>query len=192
MDITFIRWTPDDTDALAGFLAGNTFPFHMTARWDEPAARERIADGAYDGEDTRTYWIDATGESDPTEADAGGGRHRLGIVMLEELGDLNPVFDLRLAESYRGRGLGVPVLRALTAFAFEQFPEIRRFEGQTRDDNIAMRRTFQRCGFVKEAHYREGWPLADGTFRASVAYAILRADAASGTTTPVPWNDLPE
>lgn len=53
---------------------------------------------------------------------------------------------------WRGRGLGVVVLRALTAEVFERFPDVTRFEGQTRQDNVAMRKTMLRCGFLKEGH----------------------------------------
>jgi RimJ/RimL family protein N-acetyltransferase len=69
-------------------------------------------------------------------------------------------------------------------------PQATRFEGQTREDNIAMRRTFLRAGFVKEAHYRDGWPVEGGPALASVAYAILRRDWEQGTTTPVDWDDF--
>jgi RimJ/RimL family protein N-acetyltransferase len=46
-----------------------------------------------------------------------------------------------------------------------------------------------RAGFVKEAHYRDGWPVAGGEPRASVGYAVLRRDHETGTTTPVPVDD---
>ncbi len=36
--------------------------------------------------------------------------------------------------------------------------DVNRSEGQTREDNTAMRKTFLRCGWLKEAHYREDWP----------------------------------
>ena len=67
---------------------------------------------------------------------------------------------------------------------------ISRFEGQTREDNIAMRKVMLRAGFVKEAHYREGWPVEGAAPQASVAYAILRRDWGSGTTTSFVWEDL--
>ena len=70
-------------------------------------------------------------------------------------------------------------------------PAVNRFDGQTREDNVAMRRTFVRCGWVKEAHYREGWPVDGGTPLASVAYGILRRDWESGQTTTFDWDDLP-
>ena len=55
------------------------------------------------------------------------------------------------------------------------------------EDNSPMLRTFQRAGWVKEAHYRRGWPVEGGEPVASVAYAMLRQDWENGTTTPVPW-----
>jgi RimJ/RimL family protein N-acetyltransferase len=68
---------------------------------------------------------------------------------------------------------------------------LRRFEGQTREDNIAMRKVFVRSGWVKEAHYRQAWPVDGSEPKASIAYGILRCDWETGTTTPVDWDDLP-
>ena len=78
----------------------------------------------------------------------------------------------------------------LASLVFAGYPKAYRFEGVTRADNIAMRRTFDRSGFVKEAHYRDGWPIPGSEPMASVGYAILRRDWVSGTTTPVEWSDL--
>jgi RimJ/RimL family protein N-acetyltransferase len=114
--------------------------------------------------------------------------------VIDDLGDIpsggNPVFDLRFAEAHRGRRLGVPVLRGLTELVFARWPDVSRFEGHTREDNLAMRATFRRAGWVKEAYHRDGWTV-DGAGRlASVGYAVLRRDWESGTTTPVVWDDL--
>ena len=54
-----------------------------------------------------------------------------------------------------------------------------------------MRRVFVRAGWVKEAHYREGWPVEGGRPVASVGYGVLRRDWETGQTTPVPWDDEP-
>lgn len=102
-----------------------------------------------------------------------------------------PLFDLRLGERFRGSGLGEPVVRALTDYVFEKYPTLRRFEGQTREDNIAMRKVFVRSGWVKEAHYRQAWPIAGAGPKASIAYGVLRRDWETGTITPVDWDDLP-
>lgn len=42
-------------------------------------------------------------------------------------------------------------------------------------------------GVVREAHYRQGWPVADAAPVGSVAYGMLRRDGETGTSTPVPW-----
>lgn len=179
--VVFVPFVPAvDVEGLVAFLTGNEFPFHVLPRPTEAQARARIADGRFWSEDSQGSWIEVDGE-------------RIGIVVLDELLDVagggSPLFDLRLAERHRGKGLGQQVLRAFTALVFERYPEVTRLEGQTRDDNVAMRRTFVRAGFVKEAHYREAWPVDGGGMRASIAYAILRRDWMTGTTTPVPWDD---
>lgn len=69
--------------------------------------------------------------------------------------------------------------------------DVDRFEGQTRDDNIAMRTTFVRAGWSKEAHYRRAWPTPGQKPRDSIAYAILRAEWESGASLGMHWHDLP-
>ena len=49
-----------------------------------------------------------------------------------------------------------PWLKALTTHVFTTMHAVNRFEGQTREDNVAMRKTFLHTGFVKEAHRRAG------------------------------------
>ncbi|MET4002283.1 RimJ/RimL family protein N-acetyltransferase [Arthrobacter sp. UYCu511] len=113
------------------------------------------------------------------------------MVALEDLKEgAAPLFDLRLDESQRGKGLGLAVLRALCKLVFTSMPETVRFEGQTREDNIAMRKTFIRAGFLKEAHYRLAWPTNSGGHVAAIAYAILRQDWESGTVTEFDWEDI--
>ena len=177
--ITILRpMTAADADAVTAFLSSNRFPFHVNPAPTAEQAAARVSGGDFWGDESQGYWITAGGED-------------IGMAVLEDLADDNPVFDLRLAEDWRGRGLGVGIVRALCRLVFTEMPEVVRFEGQTREDNIAMRRTFIRAGFVKEAHYRQGWPKPDGSRAASVAYAILRSDWENDTVTPFEWDDLP-
>ena len=63
------------------------------------------------------------------------------------------------------------------------------FCGTNPDTRLAVRFVMEvawQAHIVKEAHYRDGWPVAGGEPRASVGYAVLRRDHESGTTTPVP------
>ncbi|WP_043599556.1 GNAT family N-acetyltransferase [Cellulomonas flavigena] len=180
MAVSLTRLDPTGTDrgALVEFMTRNVFPFHVRPRLTAADVEQAIDAGAYRDEEHDTFWVEHTDHG------------RIGTLRLEDLSDDAPLFDLRLDGRFRGRGLGVDVLRAATDLVFSTLPAVRRFEGQTREDNVAMRRTFLRCGWVKEAHYREGWPVEGGDPVASVAYAILRRDWASGTTTTFVWEDL--
>ena len=166
-----------EAEAIVQFLTSNSFPFHVTAQHTAESARQAVDSGRFWSEESVGYWILAEAET-------------VGMVVLDDLEEDTPMFDLRLAEACRGRGLGPQILKALCSLVFEKFPEPVRFEGQTREDNVAMRKTFVRAGFLKEAHYRLGWPTADGTRVASVAYAILRQDWENNETTPLEWDDL--
>lgn len=180
MPLSFHRMVNSEADVrdAVAFLTANSFPFHVRQRHTQDSARDVVAGGRFWSDESRGYWIE-------------DGSRRIGLVVLDDLDEDTPMFDLRLAEEFRGRGLGVQVLTALCTLVFGQFPEPVRFEGQTREDNIAMRKTFLRAGFLKEAHYRLGWPTAEGPRVASVAYAILRQDWENQDTTFFEWNDLP-
>ena len=180
--ITFTEFDPaTDVEPLVAFLAANAFPFHSRPRTTEGQAREVVLGGRYWSADALGLWVDADGE-------------RIGIAVIDDLGDVatvgNPLFDLRFAETHRGRGLGVPVLRGLTDLVFSRWPGITRFEGHTREDNLAMRATFRGAGWVKEAYHRAAWPVDGAAPKSSVAYSALRRDWEAGTTTPIVWDDL--
>jgi RimJ/RimL family protein N-acetyltransferase len=97
-------------------------------------------------------------------------------------------WDLGIAEGHRGAGIGTAAVRWLGGEVFGGWPGVRRIEAQTRRDNQAMRTVLGRCGYVKEAHYRRGWPAQDGAVHDGIGYALLREDWERGTTTPVDWD----
>ncbi|WP_343317397.1 GNAT family protein [Arthrobacter sp. TMP15] len=178
MPITFVPMTPADTEDIVSFLISNSFPFHVHATPQAANIRTKIENGRFWNDDTQGYWIVMD-------------EHRIGMVALEDLQEEDsPLFDLRLDEAQRGKGVGLEVLRSLCDMVFKTMPNTLRFEGQTREDNIAMRKTFLRAGFLKEAHYRMGWPTNDGGHVASIAYSILRQDWVTGDVTRFDWEDL--
>jgi RimJ/RimL family protein N-acetyltransferase len=176
MGITLARMDPAGIDgaALASFLTTQVFPFHVRPRWAAAQVRASIDDGAWHGDAVATFWIDDDRDG------------RVGVLRLDDLDDATAMIDLRLADDARGRGHGSAALRIATDLVFSRCPAVIRFEGQTREDNVAMRRVFERCGWVHEAFYRDGWPVEGAEPVASVAYSVLRRDWATGTTTPVP------
>lgn len=163
-----------DRDALVAFLTGDRFPFHVRAEPTVAQVNEAIDAGMWGDAEKETLWI----EDDE--------RRRIGLVRLDDVTDATAMVDLRLAAPWRGRGRGAQALALATDRVFTAHPDVIRFEGQTREDNTAMRRTFDRCGWVLEAYYRDGWPVEGGDPVASVAYSVLRRDWDSGRTTPVP------
>jgi RimJ/RimL family protein N-acetyltransferase len=162
---------------LVGFLVSDSWPYHA-GTVDRDLVVERLRHGYYDGPGRATFVVTV-------------GTRRVGLVRVEDLDDPSPTFDLRIASGDRGRGLGAAALGELARWVFDTH-EVERLEGTTRQDNVAMRRTFRSVGFVKEAHYRRGWPTRDGRLLDAIGYALLRDDWREGTTTPVDWHDEPD
>ncbi len=167
----FLQVDRGELDDVVEFLVKEEWPFHVESTLDAAQVRARAARGAYD----HAFWI----------AD---GSERLGMVRLMSLDDGAPLFDLRVRAASRGRGVGTAAVRWLTAHVFTNYATTNRIEGNTRQDNHAMRRAFVKAGYVKEAHYRDGWPGSDRMYDA-VGYAVLRRDWENGTTTEVNWAD---
>ncbi|WP_218974226.1 GNAT family N-acetyltransferase [Streptomyces sp. NP160] len=166
---------PADTEHLADVLTRQAWPFHVRERWTRDQALASAADGSWAGPHTQTHWLRADGE-------------RVGLVRVDDLDDGTPLFDLRIDEAHRGRGLGTAAVRWLSQHLFDRDPELQRIEANTRIDNEVMRAVLQRCGFVKESHHRSAWPDQGGRLFDGTGYGLLRADWASGTTTPVRWD----
>lgn len=112
-----------------------------------------------------------------------------GLIRLYDLEDSSAMLDLRIRSEHRGRGIGKQAVQWLTPYVFQTYPNVVRIEGQTRQDNIAMRKIFRACGYVKEAHYRACWKDDSGEYLDSIGYGMLKCDFETGTTTAVAWDD---
>jgi RimJ/RimL family protein N-acetyltransferase len=175
---SYERFVSDEGGELAAFLCGEVWPFHSGGPEEREAVLARVAAGYYDDESTQTYWVVVDGT-------------RVGLLVLEDLGDDTPMFDLRFRAAHRGQGHGTGAVRWLTERLFTTLPDIGRIEAVTRQDNLAMRRVLARCGYAKESHYRNAWPAPDGKIHDSVGYAIIRKDWQTGEVTTPNWNDDP-
>lgn len=165
----------EDVEALIDFLTRQSWPFHVGSSLTRADVQGRIAGGGFHSATTRTFW-------------ALDGAERVALLRLEDIGDGDPLFDLRVDQGHRGRGIGSEVVRWLTRYLFDELPGVGRIEAQTRSDNSAMRAVLERCGYVKEAHYRRAWPGAGSDLHDGIGYAVLRQDWISGATTPVQWD----
>ncbi|HMQ78437.1 MAG TPA: GNAT family protein [Ignavibacteria bacterium] len=164
--------------SLFSFLSSGYWPFHSVPKIPIEKLEKQYAEGYFNSESNKTFLIlNEVGSI-------------IGVIRLFDLGsgkddDETPLFDIKIKEEYRGKGIGKQALSWLTDLVFTNYPNKLRFEATTRVDNIAMRKVFEYCGFVKEAHYRQAWPDAEGNRYDCTGYAILRSDWLNKTKTPV-------
>lgn len=147
------------SDAVA-LLAAHEWPFHGVPRLDGPDA-EAVLDAA----DSWAVVVDD---------DVVGV---LRILDLDDVEDGSPLFDLRIAVEARGRGVGTAAVGWLADHLFGTYPSLHRIEATTRDDNLAMQRVLDRCGWTCEGRMRESWPTPEGTRHDALVYGLLRTDA---------------
>jgi RimJ/RimL family protein N-acetyltransferase len=171
---------PNEKQILADWLSNETWPFHVNTHLAKAKALEMIEQGYFSGTDHQTFWIISSTEN------------RIGMIRLFDLDDIDdgyPMFDLRILNKFRGKGIGQSAVRWLTRYIFETWPALDRIAGTTRADNLSMRRVFKKCGYAKEGHYRKDWAAQNGEFRDTVRYGILREDWEGNKITPVNWQD---
>ncbi|WP_391117947.1 GNAT family N-acetyltransferase [Psychrobacillus sp. L3] len=172
------EWTMEEQEQLIHFMTTNTWPYHGNSHPARELIEKTIEEGGYQSDEVKTFWV----ENEENE--------QVGIVKIYDLQDEIPLFDLRIADESRGRGYGPRALKMVAEYIF-QLPEVKiRLEGHTRQDNFAMRKTFERAGFVKEAQLRQAWfsPKEESYYDA-VTYGMTRDDFLKGTATPVIWDD---
>jgi RimJ/RimL family protein N-acetyltransferase len=165
VQLRFDPFGPADLTPLAQFLAASDWPYHHEPSVDESWVRARLESGHFFGADAKSFLV-----RDDTEQLLAFGR-------IFDLSDITPLLDLRVAAAARGRGVGTLALRGLTAWLFSEYPGAERLGGYTRHDNLAMRRVFEKCGYLQEAHHRRAWRVACADPVDCVGYAILRAEA---------------
>lgn len=82
------------------------------------------------------------------------------------------------AEADRGQGIGSEAVTLLTAHLFAR-EGAHRVQATTDVDNVAMRRSLERCGFAFEGVLRGFMPTGDGLARDHAMYATTTGDRGS-------------
>lgn len=153
-----------EADAVATFLVSSTWPFHALPVLTPAQAREiRLGPPS----EIRSFWI--------FENRVPAGLIR--VFDLEDAAHGSVLFDLRMADEFRGRGIGRAAVAWLVTTLFTEYPLLHRIEANTRFDNRAMRRVLETCGFVLEGMLRQTWRGADGTRHDTALYGRLRSDS---------------
>ena len=166
----------NELDELIQLYTQNDWPFHGSNKVTEESIRKSFEEGYYQS-DRETFWILDEGV-------------KVGLIIINDINDTIPLFDIRLDERYRGRGYGVKTLKWLQDYLFGVKRKIR-VEGYTRADNIGMRKCFTKAGFVKEGYLRNAWENADGTISDTVLYGAIKEDWQRKCITPSKMDELP-
>jgi RimJ/RimL family protein N-acetyltransferase len=170
-----------ERELLADWLSSDDWFYHTNPRLSREKVLEWFDGGEFAGTNCQTFWIIAHPD------------RRVGLIRLFDLDDIDdgaPMFDLRIQSAYRGQGIGKKALQWLTSYLFETWSELRRIEGSTRVDNLAMRKVFLHCNYVKEGHFRHAWVTEAGIPFDAIHYGILREDWINQTITPINWHDV--
>jgi len=171
-----VRKFHSENEELIDLLCSNEWPFHAKVHLEPEAIRKAIAKGYY-SEGRETFWI--------TE-----NEQKVGILIIDDIDDTIPLFDLRLTKEARGKGIGKNSLNWLKDYLYREKGKIR-IEGYTRADNLAMRKCFTKAGFVKEGYLRSAWENDDCTISDTVLYASIYEDWKDRKTTPIKLNEVP-
>jgi len=169
-----------ERELLADWLSSDRWLYHGNPNLSREKVLEWVDQGEFTGTTCQTFWIVANSDQ------------RVGLIRLfdlDDIGDGTPMFDLRIRSEYRGQGIGKRAVQWLTAYLFETWSELERIEGNTRVDNLPMRKVFLKCNYVKEGHFRKAWMADEGKRFDSIHYGILREDWMNQTITPVDWGD---
>ena len=162
---------------LIHFLCANTWPFHAE-NMQKPDDVKRAYENGWYADDRETFWIEQEG-------------NKVGLVIIHDIRDTIPLFDLRLSTEVRGQGIGTKTLLWLKDYLFNRDHKKIRIEAYTRSDNLVMRKCLTKAGFVKEGYLRQAWENADGTVSDSVLYSAIYTDWESKCVTPIKLDEVP-
>lgn len=166
----------NEKEELINFLCSNNWTYHSNPHANKSSILKAIEDGYYHDE-RETYWIILD-------------EVKVGIIIIHDINDTIPLFDIRLMPNVRGKNIGTKALTWLKDYLFGQLNKIR-IEGYTRADNLAMRKCFTKSGFVKEGYLRNAWENQDGTIFDSLLYSAIYTDWKENKITKSKIDDLP-
>lgn len=123
-----------ELDDLVTFMINNPWSYHSDPKPSDEQIKKRYHEGWYQ-EDRETYWVETNNE-------------KIGIIIIHDISDIIPSFDIRLANHVRGKGIGTEAVKWLTDYIFGLSNRKIRIEAYTRSDNLSMRKTLSKAGFV--------------------------------------------
>ena len=101
----------------------------------------------------------------------------IGTVILSDIDMRNGIAEvhIKLADvCERGKGYGCDAVSSLTAYAFKEL-RLNCIYCRIKEDNIASRKMFEKCGFVKEGCLRSR-VYRNGSYQNFYEYSILKSE----------------
>ena len=101
----------------------------------------------------------------------------IGTIILSDIDMRNGTAEIhiKLAETaQRGKGYGTDAVRALLGYAFNEL-RLNCIYCRIKEDNIASRKLFQKCGFVQEGCLRSR-VYRNGRYHDFYEYSILKSE----------------
>ena len=171
-DFAVRDWRPDDAPSLARH--GNdrriwlnmrdAFPYPYTIA-DAKAFLAFVADMQ-----PRSYFAIAQ------EDQAIGG---IGYTLRHDVERISAEIGYWLGMAFLGRGIMTAALRAVTAYAFGEHPELRRLFAMPYAGSAASVRVLEKAGYRCEGRMRQS-AIKDGQIIDQLLYAILRDEIEAG------------
>lgn len=183
MRISLKKYDIEDNEIIVDILSNNQWNYHGMVSMDKAYCRGLFKRAYFSGKELQTFLIQ---KNDINQT--------VGYIRIFDLGDDyestdTPLFDIRIIETQRSKGIGKIVVKKAVDYIFDTYPNKNRIEATTRIDNEGMRKVLLKCYFVKEAHYRESWKSASGKLFDTIGYGILRSDWENRKVTPLDWLD---
>ncbi|WP_019156304.1 GNAT family N-acetyltransferase [Robertmurraya massiliosenegalensis] len=166
-----------ELDDLVSFMTSNHWIYHSNPHPSIDEIESRFHKGWY-STNKETFWIEKDSK-------------KIGLLIVHDMDDTILSFDIRIDAKVRGNGYATIAMHWLINYVFNLQDKKIRLEAYTRSDNLAMRKTLHKCGFVKEGYLRDAWENDDGSVADSICYALIRKDWEHKQVTPIKLNDLP-
>lgn len=166
MSLNFKKFTKKEKKILIDFLISEEWTFHKDNKLNKKILEKNIQEGFYTKKDQITFLMEKNGKI-------------IGILRVFDLKneeDEIPMFDLRIKSSERGKGFGKESIKFMIKYIFINYNKIRKIEGTTRNDNLSMRKLFEKSGFKKVAQFRKDWKDKKGKWHDTIGYDFLKKD----------------
>lgn len=175
-ELSFKKFT-SELDDLVSFLTSDEWEFHSQPKPSSEEITRKYNAGWYTDRN-ETIWIVRKNV-------------KIGLLILHDIKDTIPSFDIRLGCNFRGKGDAKAAILWMIDYLFQLPDQKIRVEAYTRSDNIPMRKTLHKSYFVKEGYLREAWENTDGSVSDMMVYAVIRKDWESKCLTPIRLDEMP-